>query len=68
MALSKLNIKSESIHQGGKSAKTYPLASKARVWELAALDAEGLQKIEEARDRAIENDKEHNREHFTVFD
>lgn len=67
-ALSKLNIKSESIHRGGKIAKIYPLASKARVWELSALDAEGLQKMSEARDRAAEDDEEHNREHFTVFD
>ena len=67
-ALSKLDIKSKSIHRGGKSVKIYPLASKERVWELAALDTEGLQKMSEARGRAIENDKEHNREHFTVFD
>ena len=67
-ALSKLDIKPKSIHRGGKSAKIYPLASKARVWELAALDADGLQKMVEARTRAMENDKEHSREHFTVFD
>ena len=67
-ALSKLDIKSKSIHRGGKSVKIYPLASKERVWELAALDTEGLQKMSEASGRATENDKEHNREHFTVFD
>jgi len=67
-ALSKLDIKSKSIHRGGKSVKIYPLASKARVWELAALDTEGLEKMPEVRARATENDREHNREHFTVFD
>jgi hypothetical protein len=67
-ALSKLDIKSKSIHRGGKSVKIYPFASKERVWELAALDTEGLQKMSEVRGRAMENDKEHNREHFTVFD
>ncbi len=63
-ALSKLGIKSKSIHRGGKSVKIYPLTSKARVWELAALDAEGLQKMLVARARASDND----REHYTVFD
>jgi hypothetical protein len=67
-ALSKLDINSKSIHRGGKSVKIYPLASKARVWELAALDAEGLQKMADARTRAMENDREHNRERLTVFD
>ena len=67
-ALSKLDIRSKSIHRGGKSVRIYPLASKERVWELAALDTEGLQKMSEASGRATENDKEHNREQFTVFD
>ena len=67
-ALSKLDIKSRSINRGGKTVRIYPLASKERVWELAALDMEGLQKMSEAMGRATENDKEHNREHFTVFD
>ena len=63
-ALSKLDIKSKSTHRGGKSVKIYSLASKARVWELAALDTEGLQKMSEGRGKATEDD----REHFTVFD
>jgi hypothetical protein len=63
-ALSRLDIKSKSIHREGESVNIYPLASKARVWELAALDTEGLQKIVEAMARAMEND----REHSTVFD
>ncbi|HUS75712.1 MAG TPA: winged helix-turn-helix domain-containing protein [Methanothrix sp.] len=67
-ALSKLDIKSKSIRRGGKSVKIYPLALKARVWELAALDADGLQKMVEVKTRAMEDDKEHSREHFTVFD
>ena len=67
-ALSKLDIRSKCIHRGGKSVKIYPLASKERVWELAALDTEGLQKMSEASGRATKNDKEHNREQFTVFD
>ena len=40
--LSKLDIKSKSIHRGGKSVKIYPFASKERVWELAALDTDCL--------------------------
>jgi predicted pyridoxine 5'-phosphate oxidase superfamily flavin-nucleotide-binding protein len=67
-ALSKLGIKSKSIHRGGKSVKIYPLASKARVWELAALDTEGLQEMSAGRARATEKEMEHDREHFTVFD
>ena len=63
IALSKLDIKSESIRQGGKSVRIYPLASKARVWELAALDVDGLQKMSEARGR-----EEPDQEQFTVFD
>ena len=67
IALSKLDIKSKSINSGGKSAKIYPLASKARVWELAALDAEGLQKMSEAKSSVVENERERNRGNFTVF-
>ena len=67
-ALSRLDIKSKSIRQGGKSVRICPLESKARAWELAALDAEGLQKMSEARERAIEDDKEQDRENLTVFD
>jgi hypothetical protein len=44
-ALSKLEIKSKSIRRGSKSARIYPLASKSRVWELAALNEEELQKM-----------------------
>ena len=68
IALSKLDIKSKSINSGGKTAKIYPLASKASVWELAALDAEGLQKMSEAKSKVVENERERNRENFTVFD
>jgi hypothetical protein len=64
IALSKLDIKSQSIRQGGRSLRIYPIASKARVWELAALDVEGMQKMSEASARATENE----RRHFTVFD
>jgi len=67
-ALSGLEIEAKSIHRRGKSVKIYSLASKARVWELAALDAEGLQKMAEARARAMKNDRECDREHLTVFD
>jgi Winged helix-turn-helix domain (DUF2582) len=66
-ALSKLDIKSKSIYRDGKSVKIYPLALRARVWELAALDADGLQKMANARARAMEN-RERNRERYTVFD
>jgi hypothetical protein len=68
IALSKLDIKSESIRREGKSIRIYPLDSKSRAWELAALDTEGLQKIIEAKAKATENDKEQSKEHFTVFD
>ena len=67
-ALSRLEIKSKSIRRGSKSARIYPLASKARIWELAALDEEGLQKMMVANASSMDDDKEHNREHFTVFD
>jgi hypothetical protein len=55
IALSKVGIKSQSVRQGDKSVKIYPLESKARVGELEALDAEGLQKMMETRARAMEN-------------
>ena len=64
IALSKLDIKSKSINSGGKSAKIYPLGSKARVWELAALDAEGLQKVSEAKSSVVENERERNLRKF----
>lgn len=62
-ALSRLDIKSQTVRREGKAARIFPLASKARVWELAALDEEGLQKMSEARGR-----EEPDRENFTVFD
>jgi hypothetical protein len=68
IALSKLDIKSESIRREGKCIRIYPLDSKARAWELAGLDTEGLQKIIEAKAKATENDKEQGKEQFTVFD
>jgi hypothetical protein len=67
-ALSMLEIKSESVRRGGKSVRIYPLACKARAWELAALDTEGLQKMVEAKAEALENDKEKSKAKFTVFD
>ncbi len=67
-ALSKLDIKSTSIHRENRSVKIYPLASKARVWELASLDAEGLQKMSEAIARMSKIERQRYREHFTVFD
>jgi len=50
IALSKLGIKSKSIRLEGRSARIYPLDLKAKVEELAALDAEGL--IKESNQRA----------------
>ncbi|MDD1751391.1 MAG: winged helix-turn-helix domain-containing protein [Methanothrix sp.] len=67
-ALSKLNIKSETVYREGKNVKIYPLALRARVWELAALDVDGLQKMVESRARAMEDDRERNQERYTVFD
>ena len=64
-ALSSLEVKSISIRREGKSAQIYPLDLKARVWELAALDAEGLQKMMQ---KAIEAGKAEKRERLTVFD
>lgn len=64
-ALSSLEVKSRSIRRKGKSAQIYPLDQKARVWELAALDAEGLQKMMQ---KAIEAGKAEKRERLTVFD
>jgi hypothetical protein len=67
-ALSRLDIKSKSIRREGKAVRIYPLELKARVWELAALDAEGLQKMSEAKSSVVENERERNRGNFTVFD
>jgi hypothetical protein len=66
--LSKLDIKSETVYRDGKSVKVYPLTLRARVWELAALDAEGLRDMANAKSRAIEGDRERNQERYTVFD
>ncbi len=68
IALSKLDIKSKSINREGGSVKIYPIDLKSRVWELNALDAEGLQKMSEASAREKTDDQERNREQFTVFD
>jgi hypothetical protein len=67
-ALSKLDIKSQSVRRGSKSVRIYPIASKARVWELAALDADGLLKMIDASENAIKNEQEHPPEKYTVFD
>ena len=67
-ALSKLDIKSESVRRGSKSIRIYPIAYKARVWELAALDADGLQRLIDARQSAIKNEPESSSEKYTVFD
>ncbi len=66
-ALSRLDLKPESIRKGGRSVKVYPLALKAQVWELAALDEDGLEKMAVARARATES-REENQERYTVFD
>ncbi len=58
--LSKLDIKSETINREGKNAKIYPLTLRAKVWELEALDAKGLQEMAEVRARAIEEDRGQN--------
>ena len=67
-ALSKLDIKSESVRRESKSIRIYPIAYKARVWELAALDADGLQRLIDARQSAIKNEPESSSEKYTVFD
>lgn len=67
-ALSKLDIKSKSVRRGSKSVRIYPIASKSRVWELAALDAEGLQKMIDASENAIKDEQVHSQEKYTVFD
>jgi|WetSurMetagenome_2_1015567.scaffolds.fasta_scaffold326464_1 hypothetical protein len=67
-ALSKLDIKSESTRREGKAVKIYPLATKSRVWELEALDLNGLQEMSEAKIREMKDDKEHNPEKYTIFD
>jgi len=67
-ALSSLDVKSRAIRIKGKSVQIYPLDLKARVWELAALDADGLQKMMMAGEQAPGADTEQNRERLTVFD
>ena len=67
-ALSKLDIKSKSVRRGSKSVRIYPIASKARVWELAALDGEGLQKMIDASENAVKDEQVHSQEKYTVFD
>ena len=56
--LSKLGIKSKPVNRAGKCFRIYPIGSKARACDLAALDAEGLQKIILTKAKAKENDKE----------
>lgn len=68
IALSKLDIRSQPIRRDGKSVRIYPLDLKSSVWELAALDAEGLQKLMETKARAMESDKGESPEVYTVFD
>ena len=67
-ALSKLDIKSESVRRGSKSLRVYPLAYKSRVWELAALDEDGLQRLIDAKKTAAQNEQKGNSEDYTVFD
>lgn len=67
-ALSKLDIKSESVRRGSKSLRVYPLAHKSRVWELAALDEDGLQRLIEAKKSAAQNEQKSDSEEYTVFD
>jgi hypothetical protein len=69
-AISKLDIKSKSIHREGKSVKIHPLASNESVGELAALDTEGLQKMSEPgteRRRMIKNIIENNLQYLVNF-
>jgi len=67
-ALSKLDIKSESVRRGSRSLRIYPLAYKSRVWELAALDVDGLQRLIDAKKNAAKSQRESNSEEYTVFD
>ena len=67
-ALSKMDIKSVSVRRGSKSLRVYSLAHKSRVWELAALDADGLQKLIDAKKSAPQNGQKSNSEKYTVFD
>ena len=67
-ALSKLDIKSESVRRGSRSLRIYPLAYKSRVWELAALDAGGLRSLIDAKKNAAKSEQEGNSEEYTVFD
>lgn len=46
--LSRLDIKSKPVNRGGKCFRIYPIGSKARACDLAALDVEGLQNAIEA--------------------
>ena len=52
--LSRLDIKSKPVNRGGKCFRIYPIDSKARACDLAALDAEELQKIIDAKAKATE--------------
>jgi hypothetical protein len=67
-ALSKLDIKSESVRRKSKSLRVYPLAHKSRVWELAALDEDGLQRLIDAKKSAAQNEQKGNSGEYTVFD
>ncbi len=67
-ALSKLDIKSESVRRGSRSLRIYPLVYKSRVWELAALDADGLQSLIDAKKNAAKSEQESYSEEYTVFD
>ncbi len=66
--LSSLEVKSKSIRIKGKAVQVYPIDLRAKVWELAALDVEGLQKTIERRQQAVEAEREQNQERVTVFD
>ena len=52
--LSRLDIKSKPVNRGGKCFRIYPIGSKARACDLAALDAEELQKIIDAKVKTTE--------------
>ncbi len=67
-ALSKLDVKSESVRRKSKSLRVYPLAHKSRVWELAALDEDGLQRLIEAKKNAAQIEQKSDSEEYTVFD
>ena len=67
-ALSRLGIKSESVRRGSKSLRIYPVICKSRVWEIAALDAEGLQNLIDATKSSTKDETEKSSEKYTVFD